>query len=375
MKYYIIAGEASGDLHGSNLMKGLNQVDPNPEYRIWGGELMQTQGGKLVKHYKDLAVMGFVEVLLNAKTIKKNMAFCKQDMLRYKPDVLILIDYPGFNLRMAEFAHLNGIKVFYYISPKVWAWKKSRVKKIKQFVDKMFVIFPFEPDWYKQYNYDVIFEGNPLLDAVNEELQHKSSFNDFIQENYLENKPIIALVPGSRKQEIAKKLPVMLKAASKFTDYQLVITGAPSMEREFYAKFTKNYEAKLIFGKTYDILSHSTAALVTSGTATLETALFQIPQVVCYIGNSISVAIARMLVKIKFISLVNLIVDKEIVRELIQNDCNENTITEELNQILPQGKKREQMLADYKALKYKLGGAGASVRFARHMYQILQHEN
>lgn len=371
MKYYIIAGEASGDLHGSNLMKGLKMVDPNPEFRFWGGDLMQEQGGTLVKHYRETAIMGFVEVLANIRTIKSFFTLCKQDILDFNPDVVILIDYPGFNLRMAEFVKSSGYKVFYYISPKIWAWKESRIKKIKAFIDKMFVIFPFEVDYFKKFDYPVDFDGNPLLDAVNERLIEKSSIDEFIQKNSLENKPIIGVLAGSRKQEIDRNLEIMLKIIPKFEKYQFVVAAAPSIEPEFYNKYIQGHHVKVVFKQTYDTLKFSTAALVTSGTATLETALFNVPQVVCYRAGNLSYFIAKRFVKVKYISLVNLIMNREVVKELIQFDMTPENVSSELDKILYHTGYREKMLKDYTNLQEILGGTGASERVAKRVYSYL----
>lgn len=369
MRYYVIAGEASGDLHAANLLKEIKKLDSSAHFRCWGGDLMQQQGAELVKHYRELAFMGFTEVLLNINTIFKNLSNCKKDILQYAPDVLILVDYPGFNLRIAEFAKKNNIKVFYYISPQVWAWKQSRVHKIKKVVDKMFVILPFEKEFYAKFNYDVDFVGHPLLDAINN-LQ-KKTFTEFCTENnLLIDKPIIALLPGSRKQEINAMLPEMLKACKHFPDYQFVIAAAPSQLPELYNTFV-NENTKVLFGKTYALLQHATAALVTSGTATLETALFEVPEVVCYKGGNISYQIAKQLIKVKYISLVNLIIDKPAVPELIQHNFNEENIVKELKEILPNTSKRQAMLNDFKILNKKLGGSGASENTAKLMLGYL----
>lgn len=371
MRYYIIAGEASGDLHASNLMKHLKQLDAYAEFRCWGGDLMQQQGGHIVKHYRDLAFMGFVEVIANLRTILKNIDFCKKDILIYKPDVLILVDYPGFNLRISEFAKAKGFKVFYYISPQIWAWKESRVHQIKRSVDAMFTILPFEADFYKKYDYPVHFVGHPLLDAIANR-KEKLSHSDFCKKHQLRDKPIIALLPGSRKQEIRKMLPVMAECEKNFKDYQFVIAGAPSMPIEFYKEVLGEKEIPIIQGATYDLLEQSEAALVTSGTATLETALFNVPEVVCYTGGTISYYIARALIKVKYISLVNLIMDKELVKELIQHDFNVTTLNKELNKLLNDTTYRDNMLQGFKELREKLGGEGASQRAAEKMYALLK---
>jgi len=370
MKYYIIAGEASGDLHASNLMKELKKLDDKPEFRCWGGDLMQQQGAHLVKHYRDLAFMGFAEVIANLRTILGNIKFCKQDILQYQPDALILVDYPGFNLRIAEFAKKEGFKVFYYISPQVWAWKKSRVFKIRKFVDKMFVILPFEEEFYGRYNYKVEFVGHPLLDAI--ESTDDTESETFRKQNHLDDKPIIALLPGSRKQEISKMLSVMLAIVKDFPTYQFVVAGAPSQERSFYEQFIGSSRVHLVESQTYRLLQNAEAALVTSGTATLETALFEVPEVVCYKGSTISYQIAKRVIDrsiIKYISLVNLIMDKEVVKELIQSDFNAKNLGKELQKITHDIAHRNRILKDYKILKEKLGGGGASHKTAIQIYQ------
>ena len=362
MKYYIISGEASGDLHGSNLMKALFEKDNNAEIRFWGGDLMQEVGGTLVKHYRELAFMGFAEVLMNITTIFKNINFCKKDILDYKPAVLILIDYPGFNMRIAEFAKKEGIKVHYYISPQIWAWKENRIRKIKRDVDEMYVILPFEKDFYeKKHNFPVHFVGHPLIDAISSRIQVNEK--EFKQECNLSNKPIIALLPGSRKQEIKKMLSIMLKMADKFKTYQFIIAGAPSQDFEFYKQFIKQENVKFISNKTYDLLSISYAAIVTSGTATLETALFKVPEIVCYKTSWLSYQIGKRLVDLKFISLVNLIMDKEVVKELIQNEFNVKNLEQELLKILNDSQ-RTTMFLNYFDLEKKLGGKGASKKVA-----------
>ncbi|MCS3871552.1 lipid-A-disaccharide synthase [Chryseobacterium ginsenosidimutans] len=357
MKYYIIAGEASGDLHGSNLMKALKQKDPNAEFRFWGGDLMTAQGGTLVKHYRDLAFMGFLEVAMNLRTILNNIKFCKEDIKNNRPDVLILVDYPGFNLRIAKFAKELGIKVIYYISPQLWAWKEGRVEIIKKNVDEMMVILPFEEDFYKKHGVHSHFVGHPLLDAIS--TLQDISVENFKAENNLNEKEIIALLPGSRKQEVEKMLEIMLSVRPYFKEYQFVIAGAPSLPKEFYQSYVDD-NVHFVSNKTYDLLRCSKAALVTSGTATLETALLNIPEVVCYRGSKVSYAIAKRLVKnIKYISLVNLIMDREVVKELIQNDLNTKNLVEEMKKLL-EGEKRAQLLKDYELLRDKLGGKGAS---------------
>lgn len=372
MNYYIIAGEASGDLHASNLMKSILNLDKKATFRCWGGDLMQAQGGFLVKHYKQLAFMGFSEVLLNLSTILKNIKFCKKDIISNKPDVLILVDYPGFNLRIAEYAKKHGIKVFYYISPQIWAWKQNRVHKIKRIVDKMFVILPFEKDFYARFHYNVDYVGHPLLDAIEEYNVKKLSFEEFTQKHKLESKPIIALLPGSRKQEISKMLNVMLSIASFYKDYQFVIAGAPSIDAEFYNLLINHENIKIVSNSTYELLQHSTAALVTSGTATLETALFEVPEVVCYSGSKISYEIAKRLIKVKYISLVNLIMDEQVVKELIQDDFNSLNLKQELDKLLFDEQNKKNLFEKYKELRKKLGNSGASIRTATIMINNLQ---
>jgi lipid-A-disaccharide synthase len=363
MKYYIIAGEASGDLHGSNLMKELFAHDAAANIRFWGGDLMQSTGGVMVKHYSSLAFMGFIEVIFNLKTILNNIAFCKKDIENFNPDVIIFIDYPGFNMLIAKWAKARKIKTHYYISPQIWAWKESRIKDIKRDFDKLFVILPFEKDFYeKKHHFEVDFVGHPLIDAINN--RAIISKEKFIADNNLDQKPIIALLPGSRKQEISKMLSVMLSVVDDFADYQFVIAGAPSQEYEFYKSFLTNKNVKFISNKTYDLLSHATAALVASGTATLETALFKVPEVVCYKGNAVSYQIAKRLVNLKYISLVNLIMDKEVVAELIQNNCTKETIKKELHKIL-NPEYRQHLLNEYNILESKLGGLGASKNTAQ----------
>lgn len=367
MKYYIIAGEASGDLHASNLMKALKEVDENAEFRFWGGDLMEQQGGTLVKHYRELAFMGFSEVIMNLRTIFKNISFCKKDIAEYNPDVLIFIDYPGFNMRIAEWAKKEGFKTHYYISPQIWAWKENRIKKIKRDVDEMYVILPFEKDFYTQkHDFPVHFVGHPLLDAIDN--KPPVDIEAFKRNNGLDERPVIALLPGSRKQEIEKMLKVMLSVTSDFKDYQFVIAGAPSQEEEFYQDFMKKSNIKLIMNKTYDVLGIAHAALVTSGTATLETALFKVPEVVCYKGSYISYHIAKRIINLDYISLVNLIMDREVVKELIQNEFNSKNLKIELKKILEE-KNRKRIFSDYYELEQKLGGKGASRNTAELIFK------
>jgi len=370
MKYYIIAGEASGDLHGSNLMKALYQEDSNADIRFWGGDLMQNIGGTLVKHYRELAFMGFAEVVMNLKTIFRNIKTCKEDIEKFNPDVIIFIDYPGFNMRIAKWAKQKGIKTHYYISPQIWAWKENRIAAIKRDFDKLYVILPFEKDFYeKKHHFPVEFVGHPLIDAIHNRKPIDAAV--FRSENQLDNKPIIAILPGSRKQEISKMLAVMLSVVNDFPDYQFVIAGAPSQELAFYQPFLSNPNVKFISNKTYDLLSNATAALVTSGTATLETALFKVPEVVCYKGNWISYQIAKRIITLKYISLVNLIMDEEVVTELIQDDCNSKRIQQELTKILD-ANSRNTMLAKYDELEQKLGGIGASQKTAKLIVESIR---
>ncbi len=368
MKYYLIAGEASGDLHGANLMIALKTRDPQAEFRFFGGNLMQAEGGTLVKHYADMAYMGFVEVALNLRKILKNMKSCKEDIAAWNPDVVVPIDFPGFNLKISAFCKEKGLPVFYYISPKVWAWNQKRVLKIKKVVDKMFCILPFEVDFYQSWDMKVDYIGNPLLDAV---FMHQKN-ESFLSQNNLSQKPIVALLPGSRKQELKGILPDMLEVVDNFPDYQFVIAGAPSFDQHHYAFFTGKKLVPVIFNQTYDLLEHASAALVASGTATLETALFHVPQAVLYKGNAITIAIARALIKIRFISLVNLIMDREIVKELIQNDCTPEKISKELQLLLHDQVYRKTMLDNYNLLDEKMGEAGASAKTADLMIGYLQ---
>jgi lipid-A-disaccharide synthase len=362
MKYYIIVGEASGDLHGSNLMKALLNKDSSAEIRFWGGDLMQAVGGTLVKHYKERSFMGFAEVIMNLGTILGLIKFCKKDIAEYHPDVIIFIDNSGFNLRIAKWAKAEGFKTHYYISPQVWASRAGRVKSIKRDIDAMYVILPFEKDFYKKYDYDVYFVGHPLIDAVsNRDLVDVETFKKTYQ---LNDKPIIALLPGSRKQEIRKMLSVMLSVAKDFEDYQFVVAGAPSQDLSFYQSIIKSQDVAFVANRTYDLLSISHTALVTSGTATLETALFKVPQVVCYKANNISYQIAKRIITLNYISLVNLIMDREVVTELIQNNLNKKRLTKELKHIL-NPKIREQLFLDYYELEQKLGGKGASENTAK----------
>ena len=376
MKYYLIVGEASGDLHASRLMQSLMQYDPAAEFRFLGGDLMQRVGGTRVKHYRELAYMGFVPVLLHLPTIFKNMKKCKEDIVRWQPDVVILIDYPGFNLSIAKYVKKNtNIPVFYYISPKIWAWKEWRIKAIKRDVKEMFSILPFEIPFYeKKHHYKIHYVGNPTKEEV-DNFQHvyTESKDEFCQRNNLSSKPIIAILAGSRKQEIKDNLPSMLEAARHFEDYQMVIAAAPSIEKSYYKKYLGNSEAKMVELQTYELLTHSTAALVTSGTATLETALLNVPQVVCYetpVPKLIRFAF-KHIIKVRFISLVNLIADKEIVQELLADRFSIYNIANELYRILPGQPARERMLADYQIVRERLGDAIAPDNAARIMVEKL----
>ena len=364
MKYYIIAGEASGDLHGSNLVASIRQKDPNAKIRAWGGEKMRRNGANVVKNYHDLAFMGFVEVLMNLKTILKNFNICKKDITEFNPDALILIDYPGFNLKIAKWAKKKGFKVFYYISPQVWAWKRRRVYTIKKVVDKMLCILPFEKKFYDNYDVDCQFVGHPLLDEIAK--VEPVDRNKFYKANRLNpKKEVIALLPGSRKQEVSRMLTVMLEVVKMFPNYQFVVACAPSLPLSYYKKIIgEKSNVRLVINRTYQLLQLSSAAIVTSGTATLETALLDVPEVVCYKANRISYIIARQLAKVKYICLVNLIMDRLVVKELIQNDMTSSNIRDELQSLLNSSKRQKKLLEDYEELKYVLGNAGASDRAA-----------
>lgn len=369
MKYYVIAGEPSGDLHASNMMKELLLLDKNIEFRFWGGDLMEAvTHQKPRKHIKDLAFMGFVEVAKNIRTIFKNIAFCKQDILEFKPEILILVDYPGFNLRIADWAKQQGIRVFYYISPTIWAWKENRVEIVKRSVEKMFVILPFEVAVYKKHNYEADYVGHPLLDAIEQE---KSSLPDkatFISKNNLDNRPIIAVLPGSRKQEIERMFSIMLDVVSDFKEYQFVIAGTTNLPKEAY-QMAIDKNLKVVFNQTYALMHNAHAGIIKSGTSTLESALFRLPQVVCYKGGTVSYSIAKMVVggRVKYIGLPNLILDKPVVKELIQSDLTSKNLKEELTKIIS-GPIREEMLKEYDGLIKLLGNSGASKKVAELMY-------
>jgi lipid-A-disaccharide synthase len=376
MKYYLIAGEASGDLHGSNLMKQLIKEDNEAQFRFFGGELMQAVSNNLSKHYREMAFMGIWEVVANLRKIKKNFRDCKADLLDFKPDCLVLIDYPGFNLRMARFAHEHGIKVFYYISPKAWAWKRSRVYTIKKYVDKLFSIIPFEVDFYKQYDYEVEFIGNPTIDALETKYDKSLTKETFLAENKLSDKPIIALVAGSRKQEINLCLPEMVEASKQLSDYQYVVAGAPSVDYSVYEPYIKGTNIKLVDNKTYDLLRFSEAAMVTSGTATLETALLNIPQVVIYKASKMTNILGQFFIKIglihvKFFALVNVIVDRMLVQEYYQHNLADKMVTE-MKKILKDKSYREQLLIGYKEMSEIIGGPGASARVASRIVELMK---
>jgi lipid-A-disaccharide synthase len=360
MRYYLIAGEASGDLHGSNLIKEIKNLDPSAVVRCWGGDMMQQAGAEVVKHYRDLAFMGFIEVVKNLPAILKNIRFCKENILEFAPDVLILIDYPGFNLRITEWAHQQGLKIVYYISPQVWAWKENRVKKIKQYVDKMLVILPFEKAFYEKWNYPSVYVGHPLVEVV-----EKASIEN--QAAPFSEKPIIALLPGSRKQEILKKLPIMLRVSKDFPAYQFIVAQAPGLEADFYKPMLQHYlNVSMVQHQTYSLLLQSRAALVTSGTATLETALFGVPEVVCYKGSAISYQIAKRVIKVKYISLVNLIMDKLVVKELIQDDLTPENLRKALTELLENPESIARLKKDYQDLRTLLSAGGhASVNAAK----------
>ena len=373
MRYYVLAGEASGDLHASNLIKEIHQIDSEAQFRGFGGDLMEKAGMTVLKHYRDMAFMGIVPVIMNIRTIKKNFRFCEQDLLNFNPDVLILVDYPGFNLRMAKFAKAHGIKTFYYISPKVWAWKEKRVHRIVAYVDEMFTILPFETQFFAKYNYPVNYVGNPLLDAILEK-KKEPDFQRFWKENKLPQKPILALLPGSRKSEISVLLPTMIKAAVKFSEYQCVVAGAPNMGREFYQPLMKGCNIPILWGKTYDILAHSRAAIVSSGTAALETAIMNVPQVVVYqlTPNWLFVILKKFFLKTRFVTLVNIILGREAIVELIQADFTLKKVVHELERIINDPENEKRMLNDYKDMMAKLGEPGASKRAAELMVEKLK---
>ena len=381
MKYYIIAGEASGDLHGSNLMKGIYAEDPQAEIRFWGGDLMAQVGGELVRHYKEGAVMGFVEVLAKAGKLLKNVRFCKEDILAWNPDVVILIDYPGFNFKIAEFAHKTGFKVFYYIAPKVWASRESRIKKLKAYVDKLFIVFPFEKAYFDAKGVEYIYKGNPLVDAVDGSPAMRETREDFLKRAEIEDKPIIAMLAGSRKGEISTMMPVLTEFAAKlhsiarYADYQFLIAGAPSRSMKDYEPWLTRENRKYIkvlFGETQSIIRHAEAGVINSGTASLETALFGTPQVVGYITNPVTYWIAKKIVKIRYISLGNLIVDRLAFKEFIQDDCNSDALVAEIRELIENQQRKTKMSSDYRDIRNALGGTGASSAVAKAMIEELK---
>lgn len=370
MKYYIIAGERSGDLHGANIIRALRAKDPEADIRCWGGDTMQQAGGRLVKHYRDLAFMGFWEVAINLRTIFGLLKFCQKDLVQYQPDVLILVDYPGFNMRMARFAKENGFKVFYYISPKIWAWNTGRAKKIKAYVDHMFVILPFEQDFYHKYDYKVDYVGNPLLDAI----RNFSSDPDFKQKYAADQRPVIAVLPGSRRQEVQGILSVMLSITAAFPNCRFLVAAVDNLPDELYALAQQTANVEVAVGKTYDILHIAHAAIVTSGTATLETALFEVPQVVCYKTSPLSYQISKRLIQVPYISLVNLIVQEEVVPELIQSELNQERLKKELSAIVQDSLQRKAQLDGYRKLKALLGQHRPSEKAADLMMKYLKNE-
>ncbi|WP_305983356.1 lipid-A-disaccharide synthase [Roseivirga thermotolerans] len=374
MKYYIIAGEASGDMHAANMMKALKKLDTNAYFRVWGGDRMAKEAQELAKHIRETSFMGIFKVLWNIRTIKQNFRFCEADIRNFQPDVLILIDNSGFNLRIAKYVKESGFntKVFYYILPQAWAWKRKRVHTIHQWTDRIFSILPFEPDFYKSYGYDIDFVGHPIMDALAQKESHLLSRKEFLSTHQLADRPLVALLPGSRKQEIIGKLPRMLKVIPHFPDYEFVVAGSETIDLSLYEKYTEG-RVKVVFGATYDILHHASAALVTSGTATLETALLGVPQVVCYKPGWLTYKLLKRIVSIKYICLVNLILDKMAVQELIEGDLNEQRLVKELKLLFNQDN-RQRILADYASLKTKLGGTGASERVAQLMFNELNHQ-
>jgi lipid-A-disaccharide synthase len=371
MRYFIIAGEQSGDLHGSNLVRELKIADKEAEIVCWGGDMMESAGAKLLMHYKNTAFMGFVVILKNLRTIARNLSLCKQQIKEFSPDVVILIDYPGFNLLIAEYAKNSGIRVFYYISPKFWAWKEKRVEKIKSYVEKMYIIFPFETSFYKKHQIEVEYRGNPLVDETDRRISEMPSSEELRKAMSLDGRPVIGILAGSRRHEVESILPEMVRVVSDFPGYQFVLAGVKNLPDDLYLRIIGNENVKLVKEKTYEILYISEAALVASGTATLEAALLNTPQVVCYKGDFLSMLIAWMLIKVKFISLVNLIMDAEVVKELVGYSLNKKNIAKELKSVLSGGEKRETMLSDYTLMKQILGPAGASARVAADMVKVL----
>ncbi|MBQ8272373.1 MAG: lipid-A-disaccharide synthase [Tidjanibacter sp.] len=374
MKYYIIAGEASGDLHGSNLMKGILKADPEAKFRFWGGDKMAEVGGRenLAKHYKQTSFFGVSEVLRNLRTIFSQLSECKRDLMAFQPDVLISIDYPGFNFKMAKFAHSQGIRTFYYISPKVWAWKERRVERIRKYVDKLFIIFPFEVEYFKGKGIEAIYEGNPLVDSIAQRLRTIAPREEFLAENGLDSRPVVALLAGSRKSEIQRNMGFMVALSKAHPEWQFAVAGVSWIDEELYKAAIKDSDVKVLTDKTYELLKYADAAVVCSGTATLETALIGTPEVVCYRMDEFSYRVARAFVKIGFISLVNIIMGREVVRELIQHDMTVENASEELQAIMEGGSKHPKMMADYAELCAIVGGEGASDRFAARMVELLK---
>ena len=372
MKYFIIAGEPSGDLHGSNLVRHLREADPGADIECWGGDLMTEAGARLLKHYRETAYMGVWEVLVNFRKIKTNFSECRRQITAMKPDVVILVDYPGFNLRIAKFAKESGIRVFYYISPKFWAWGEGRVKKIRQFVDRLYIIFPFEKEFYQRHEYPAIFLGNPLIDHI-DGWRGRAPVNEALRASMgLDSRPVVALLSGSRLQEVSRILPVMAAAAPAYPDYQFVVAAMDHLPSRLYEEAAARYPVRIINGRTYDLLAVAEAALVTSGTATLEAALFDVPQAVCYKTSPLTYRLAKMVIRVRFISLVNLIMDREIVRELIQGDLSNARLHRELDEILVTGYRHQKIKKDYAELRGILGGGGASGRVAADMVSNLK---
>lgn len=374
MKYYIIAGEASGDLHGSNLMKGILKADPEAKFRFWGGDRMAEVGGRenLAKHYNQTSFFGVTEIIKNLRTILSQLSECQRDLMDFAPDVLICIDYPGFNFKMAKFAHSKGIRTFYYISPKVWAWKERRVELIRKYVTKLFIIFPFEVEYFSQRGIEAIYEGNPLMDSIAQTLSLLPSKEEFVAENGLDSRPIVALLAGSRKSEIRRNMEFMVALAEAHPEWQFVVAGVSWQPSELYQSFIKGADIKVLTDKTYGLLKYASGAVVCSGTATLETALIGTPEVVCYRMDEFSYRVARAFVKIGFISLVNIIMGREVVRELIQHDMTVENASKELRDIMEEGAKHTKMVADYKELQRIVGSEGASDRFAARMVKLLK---
>ena len=374
MKYYIIAGEASGDLHGSNLMKGILKADPEAQFRFWGGDKMAEVGGRenLAKHYKDTSFFGVSEVLRNLRTIFSQLSECKRDLMAFEPDVLISIDYPGFNFKMAKFAHSQGIRTFYYISPKVWAWKERRVERIRKYVDRLFIIFPFEVEYFRGKGIEAIYEGNPLVDSIAQKLRTIAPREEFLAENGLDSRPLVALLAGSRKSEIERNMGFMVALSKAHPEWQFAVAGVSWIDEELYKVAIEGSSVKVLTDKTYELLKYADAAVVCSGTATLETALIGTPEVVCYRMDEFSYRVARAFVKIGFISLVNIIMGREVVRELIQHDMTVENASEELQAIMEGGSKHSKMMADYASLGVIVGGEGASDRFAARMVELLK---